>query len=139
MARIIYGPNQTVLNFDDNRMVAHIQALTHARFMTGLGFFMTLCGSNDDGEQGTAAHWFHPEMALRFEYDVVGDFGEYVDPISIDQEFVDRNLGYLDAPLGFIGGFDANGPYLPFAPPVEPETVMPVVGPEEALPEEQGF
>jgi hypothetical protein len=91
----------------------------HARFLSDLGFFMTLAGRNDNGEETSTSYWMHPSIPLQFQYDVRDEYDEYIDMVAIDDDLVQRDLGGLDKPLGFIIGFSSDGPYMPFAPPLE--------------------
>jgi hypothetical protein len=116
MASIYYGPNRTALNFPNNEMLADIQSLAHARFAAGLGFFMTMAGLNDDGEETSIAYWLHPSIPLVFDYDVVDQYGNYVQPVEVDQNKQARMLSHVEEPLGVIAGFSPNGPFLPFKP-----------------------
>jgi hypothetical protein len=118
MPRIIYGPQQAILHFDCNESVADIQSVAHRRFSEGKGFFMTMAGNAaDTGDAPITAHWFHPSIPLVFEYDVLDDTGAYRLPLELDQDKIDRCVGFCDEPLGMISGFTEVGPYLPFAPP----------------------
>lgn len=133
MARIVYGPQQVVLNFNGptgNKSVAEIQSIAHKRFSTGQGFFMTMAGETDDGEPSVTGYWLHPSIPIIFQYDAIDESDDYLLPIEVDQELVDRYIGFCDEPLGVIIGFGSDGPWLPFAPPPVAETAAPAVSNE---------
>lgn len=122
MARLIYGAQQRALTFPNNEFVALVQTVTHHRFASGRGYFLTLAGTDDSGQDDTTSYWVHPSIPLVFEYDVADDSDNYLPTIEVDQELVARVLRHLDDPLGFVAGFGDEGPNFPFAPPPAAES-----------------
>lgn len=115
MASIVYGDNQTTLNFDGNFFLAALQSAAHRRFDSGKGFFLTLAGTDSEGEPVRIAHWISPSSPLMFVYDELDVHGEQVDTEVVKDEDVDALLEAMDRAIGVIWGFSKESDtYIPF-------------------------
>lgn len=88
MSTLIYGPNQVRLTFAGH-FLANLQAATNRRFADGRGYFFTMAGTGDDGQDICASYWIHPSIPLAFDYDTEDET--------------------LEAPLRPYWPFDQNG------------------------------
>lgn len=116
MSALIYGSSQVRLNFGPNHyLLAHLQAAIARRFMEGRGFFLTMSGHRDDGQESSISYWLHPSIPLLFDYDTENDEGERPEQIEIKADVVDSLLGVMDRPIGVLWGFDVDeGRWVPF-------------------------
>ncbi len=116
MSTLFYGPAQVRLNFGpSNSLLAHLQVATVRRFSEGRGFFLTMAGHRDDGQETSASYWLHPSIPLLFDYDTENDEGERPEQIEIDVEVVESFLNVMDRPIGVLWGFDNDeGRWTPF-------------------------
>lgn len=116
MSTIFYGLAQVRLDFGPNHdLLAHLQVATARRFAEGRGFFLTLSGHNDDGQETSMSYWLHPSIPLLFAYDTENDEGERPEQIEINDEDVEALLSVMDRPIGVLWGFDIDkGRYIPF-------------------------
>lgn len=116
MSALIYGPSQVRLNFGpSNYLLAHLHVAIARRFAEGRGFFLTLSGHRDDGQETSMSYWLHPSIPLLFDYDTENDEGERPEQIEIDADAVESFLSVMDRPIGVLWGFDIDeGRYVPF-------------------------
>lgn len=117
MSTLLYGPSPVALNFTGNHFLAHLQAATLRRFEQGRGYFITLAGTNDQGQNITVSHWIHPSVRLSFSYETEDEYGNAPKTIELEDDQVDALLEAMDRPFGVLWGFSAeHSHYLPFAP-----------------------
>lgn len=116
MSALIYGAQQARLNFGpSNNLLAHLQVATARRFAEGRGFFLTLSGHRDNGDETSVSYWLHPSIPLMFDYDTENDEGERPAQIEIKADVVESFLSVMDRSIGVLWGYDVDeGRYVPF-------------------------
>ena len=111
------GTASTNLGFGSNAFLAVMQAAAYERFKEGRGFFITMEGLDDNGQQVSASHWISPAVPVRFTYDTRDDTGEPIRPFELEDQLVREMAEFMERPCGVIVGYtEESGINIPFVP-----------------------
>ena len=87
MSILAYGPNQTRLTFEGgNDFLACLQTATNRRFADGRGYFLTMAGRGDDGQDICVSYWMHPSIPMMFVYDTEDETGEPPQTVDVTED-----------------------------------------------------
>lgn len=118
MAKLVYGSTQVNITFGhSNWFLSHLQAATQHRFAKGQGYFFTMAGTDDNGEDVSVSYWINPSIPLLFVYDTEDETGERPETVEVKEESVQTLLDAMDRPLGVLWGYyssTGDGKSLPF-------------------------
>ena len=81
MGTLFYGSGRTRIRVDD-RVLAHLKAVTTAKLRRGEGFLLSWIDSADAGH-GRSSVWIHPTCDLHYKFD--GGTPPKLDPAILDE------------------------------------------------------